>query len=119
MASTGLVVVCHAWAPKQKNRQHSVSRTMCLANGHEYCPQCENYNFVLHIPFKIGDQVVACPRWNNGQRIQGNPPSGYQTIRRETCLRTAPFEYCGSCLNSHSEEPPMSDPGWYERVYRK
>lgn len=119
MAGNGLTVVCHAWAPKQKNRQHSVSRVMCLAQAHSYCRRCENFNFVLHIPFRIGDQIIACPRWDNGQRIRGSPPSEYVMIRRETCLRMAPFEYCASCLNSRSEVPPMSDPGWYERAYRK
>ena len=118
--SNGLTIMCDSWEPKKKGRSHSVSRVLCATKAYPYCRRCPNSKFVLSIQLDLGNQMVACPRWEEGKsRISKNMPDGYATIRREVCLRHDAFEFCPSCPNSHSDMPKLSDPGWYERMYRR
>ena len=113
MADKGLYVQCHAWAPKQQSKPHTVSRVMCLSMTEDYCPKCPHSAFVLHIQQEVGGQTVACPRWGKGRsRHKGDAPSDYVLLPRETCLTTRPFEYCPSCPNSQKDLTPFTEPGW-------
>jgi hypothetical protein len=118
MSRKDLTVLCHAWAPKQQTKPHTVSRVLCTLHAYEHCPRCPNSRFVLHIPFLVGEQLVACPRWGEEARAEGGDPIRYVMIRRETCLRSSPFEFCPSCPNSRPDISPLSDPGWYERGFK-
>jgi hypothetical protein len=118
MPSDGLTVTCHSWEPKKKGRPHAVSRVLCVAKAYPFCKRCPNSRFVLHLRFQLGEQTVACPRWEEGPRVEKNMPTGYATVRREICLKKNTFEYCPSCPNSRADIPKMSDPGWYERMHR-
>ena len=115
MTKSGKFVTCHDWAPKQRNRGHSVSRALCLMDTREGCSTCLHSRFVLRIPMGAGDQIVSCPRWDGSQsRNKGGVPVLYVQIRRETCLRARPFEFCTSCPNSKPAELPRNIEGWYE-----
>ena len=72
---TDLTVLCHAWAPKRKDRPHTVSRVLCIMQAYDHCPECPNSRFVLHVPFQIGEQIVACPRWEKRKRIENGDPA--------------------------------------------
>lgn len=107
-------VTCHAWAPKAQNKPRQVSRVLCVEMTEDYCPECPNSLFVVKLPVR-GEAKVSCPRWNQGSRLSGAPPSEYVPVRRETCLTRRPFEYCASCPNSQSEEPARLKPGWWSK----
>lgn len=110
----GLHVTCQAWAPKQQNRQHEVSRLMCLMLTKEHCTTCPNVNFNLQVTQNLGNQEVSCPRWRGCSRLLGDNPTDYVQVPRETCLTTRPFEFCSSCPNSGKDNLPHVSPHWYE-----
>ena len=117
---SGKHVTCHDWAPKQQSRGHSVSRALCLLGQKDYCPSCVHSRFTMKISVGAGDQPVSCPRWeSSADRSNNLPPITYSPVRRETCLRVRPFEFCPSCPNSKSEEDPYVTAGWYKDWKKK
>lgn len=112
MSKDGLYVTCHAWAPKQKNRPHQVSREVCVSQAREHCKICPNSRFVLRLPIAIGHQTVSCPRWLNS--TSEGPPVEYVQIRRELCFTKKPFDFCRICPNARQQNPPRAIPGWVD-----
>lgn len=98
---------------------HWVSRTLCLASARVGCSTCPDFDFKMTFQANIGDQAVACPRWDSeATRLQGVPVQEYVVIKREPCLTVRPFPWCSSCANSRPEEPPRANPGWYDQERR-
>ena len=116
MSCNGLVVTCHAWSPKKEDHGHDQSRSLCVLQPRDNCPSCAHSRFKLSFQEGIGNQEVACPRWDHdADRVEGKPAE-YVQIRREICMTTKPFEWCTFCPNTKAEGAPFSVPGWYEEL---
>ena len=115
MKDDGKFVRCIAPSPDWEGPR-DVNRQLCFLRKHPQCGACPHNEFALHLRRGIGQQVVACPRWNSeADRLHGQAPFGYAAVRRELCLTVQPFPWCPSCKNRDPVESPREQPGWYER----
>ena len=115
----GKYVTCYDAAWKARTHQETQSRVLCMVQGKEHCPVCPNSQFKVKIQVSVGEQEVACPRWEDeAERLKGKHPTEYMPVRRELCLRVRPFYFCASCKNADPNNPPESVNGWVERHKR-
>lgn len=110
----GLYVLCDGYAPKSGTDVHQTTRLKCLVSPMPACKSCEHSNFVVKLRLGVGDQKVACPRWNNIEDRLNHVFPKYEIIRRELCITRRPFEYCSSCPNKDATMKPQTEPGWWE-----
>ena len=115
-ASKGLTVLCDGEAPKSGASMKVFNRFFCIVgyHGSEICGTCEHSRFVLRFQARIGDQVVACPRWKSLDDKLDRKKPFYVHQRREICLTQRPFDYCSSCQNQRPQNPPENKEGWWE-----
>jgi len=110
----GLTVLCDGLAPKGGTEVHQADRSLCISQARgSACTDCEHSRFILRFKPGVGNQQVACPRWDSiDDRLARKKPR-YEIIRREVCLTVAPYEHCSSCPNKKVSEEPRSEPGWW------
>lgn len=119
MKDDGKFVRCLAPSPDWAGPRE-VNRNLCFLRKHPQCGACPHNTFSIHLRRGIGDQVVACPRWNSdAERLRGHPLIGYAAVRRELCLTVQPFPWCSICKNRDPGEPPREQPGWFEHEPRQ
>lgn len=112
--SRGLMVLCDGEAPKAGTDVRQQSRAVCLGHPLTACATCEHGTFALKLPVRVGDQVVACPRWDSiSDRYEHKKPD-YEMVRRQQCLVDRPYEHCSFCPNRDAKNPPRTEPGWWE-----
>jgi hypothetical protein len=92
-----------------------VERTLCILETRPGCSNCPNSQLEVLFQIRIGDQVVACPRWKSeSDRREQLPALGYAFVPRVLCLTEKPFPFCPSCPNSKPSELPRAEVGWRE-----
>jgi hypothetical protein len=113
MSAASKFVRCLASADEAGPRE--VHRGLCYLRRFPECGTCPHQTFALRLRRGLGDEHVACPRWDNdGDRMRGFPPHSYGIVRRELCFTAQPFPWCSACPNRQADELPRTDPGWYE-----
>lgn len=114
--SRGLTVLCDGDAPKTGTETKQQNRAVCLGRPMRACKTCEHSTFSIRLKPRLGDQLVACPRWaSSGDRVEHVPPQ-YEMVRREQCLLRRPYEHCAFCPNKDVHSRAETEPGWWERT---
>jgi hypothetical protein len=99
---------------------HWVDRSICLLETRPACSTCPNSQFEVLFQIRIGDQMVACPRWEDQNEMRQNKdPDGYVFTKRYVCLTEKPFPFCIRCPNANSSNPPRDTLKWFEREERQ
>jgi hypothetical protein len=112
-SSKGLMVLCDGEAPKAGTDVKQQSRTVCLSAPYKACQSCEHAVFTIRLQPGVGNQVVACPRWEDTSSRYAHDPPQYEMVRREQCL-DMPYEHCSFCPNKDLRAVPRVKPGWWE-----
>jgi hypothetical protein len=98
---------------------HWVGRELCLLESRPACGSCPNSKIDMVFQIGLGQQTVACPRWESDkQQREGQSPS-YVFIDRKVCLTEKPFSFCPSCPNSNPSELPRDGLKWLDEDIRK
>lgn len=113
-SSRGLTVLCDGEAPKAGTDVRQQDRAVCLAKPLAACKTCEHNTFSLQLPTRVGDQVVACPRWESISDRYNHVKPLYENVRRQQCLVDRPYEHCSFCPNKDVHSPPRTEDGWWE-----
>lgn len=112
--SRGLYVLCDGESPKSGTDVHQKDRAVCLAGPLAACKTCEHNKFKLTLKTGVGNQLVACPRWESVSDRYDRVVPRYETIRREVCLISRPYEHCSLCPNRDINNAPRAYVGWWE-----
>lgn len=112
-SSKGLMVLCDGEAPKAGTDVKQQDRTICLAKPYKACGSCEHGTFTIRLKVGIGNEAVACPRWEDIAARYAHVLPQYETVRREQCF-DMPYEHCSFCPNKDVRAPARTEPGWWE-----
>jgi hypothetical protein len=113
-STKGLIVLCDGEAPKAGTDVRQQVRAVCLGRPLPACETCEHSHFTIQLKPKIGDQLVACPRWPSIVERYAHEKPSYEMVRRQQCIIDAPYEYCSFCPNRNVNDQPRTQLGWWE-----